>query len=95
MENISVEELRKIIGNINIIDVRGRENFNNGHIGNAINVPFNELLINSDKYIIKNKVYYIYCQRGTRSVKLCQILRNKGYRVVNVLGGYQAWILLK
>lgn len=95
MGNISVEELKKIKSNAIIIDIRGKENFNNGHIDNAINVPNEELLINPDKYIKKNNVYYIYCQRGMRSVKICQLLRAKGYNVINILGGYQAWILLK
>lgn len=95
MGYISINDLFKIKDNVNIIDIRGIENYNNGHIDNAINIPYNELLINPEKYIVKNKAYYIYCQRGAKSVKLCQVLRSKGYNTINILGGYQAWILLK
>lgn len=95
MNNISIEELLKLGGSANIIDIRGKINYNNGHIDNAINIPFEELLINYYKYLTKNKIYYIYCSRGVKSVKLCQILRSKGFNVINILGGYQSWILLK
>ena len=95
MNNIKIEDVLKLGSNANIIDIRGKINFNNGHIDNAINIPYEELLTNYSKYLDKNKVYYIYCSRGTKSVKLCSFLYLKGYKVVNILGGYQAWILLK
>ena len=41
----------------------------------------------------KTDTYYIYCQRGVQSRKLCLILKNMGYKVVNINGGYEAWIL--
>ena len=37
--------------------------------------------------------YYIYCQRGMKSKNLCKYLKKIGYDVVNVIGGYEAWIL--
>ena len=37
--------------------------------------------------------YYIYCQRGLVSPRVCNILRSKGFNVVNILGGYEEYLL--
>lgn len=92
LESISVSELKRL-GYLNIIDIRSREKYNTSHIGNARNIQMEQLLIYPDKYINKYEKYYIYCQKGLQSRKLCQILKNNGYSVVNITGGYEAWIL--
>ena len=91
-ENISVTNLKKLI-NPNLIDIRSIEKYNNKHIMDAVNIPMEQLLIRPEKYLEKDKRYYIYCQKGIQSRKLCQILINNGYNVVNVSGRYEAWIL--
>jgi len=91
-ESISVGELKKM-NNINLIDIRGIEKYNNKHIVNAKNIPLEQLLIKPEKYLSKFEKYYIYCQKGIQSRKLCQILINNGYMVVNIIGGYEAWVL--
>jgi len=92
IESISVYELKKL-NNINIIDIRGVEKYNNRHIEGSINIPLSQLLINFNKYLDKNKKYYIYCQKGIQSRKICQILKKYGFNVVNIQGGYEAWVL--
>ena len=92
IENISVEELKKL-RNIIIIDIRNIEKYNNNHILNAINIEMEKLLIYHSKYLNRNNKYYIYCQKGIQSRKICQILKNYGYNVVNIMGGYEAWVL--
>ncbi len=92
INSISVDELKRY-NNVNIIDIRSNEKFNSKHIPGAINIPLEQLLINPNKYLDYNKVYYIYCQKGIQSRKLCPILSNKGYNVVNIAGGYEAWVL--
>lgn len=91
-ESISVIELKKL-NNPNIIDIRSIEKYNNKHIMNAINIPLEQLLIRPEKYLRKDIKYYIYCRKGIQSRKLCNILYNNGYDVVNITGGYEAWIL--
>lgn len=92
IESISVLELKQL-KNINIIDIRNIEKYNNRHIKNAINIPLEKLLVNFNKFLEKNKIYYIYCQRGIQSRKICQILKNNGFNVINIIGGYEAYIL--
>ena len=91
-ESISVTELKKL-NNPNLIDIRSIEKYNNKHIMNAVNISIEQLLIKPQKYLDKLQKYYIYCQKGIQSRKLCHILANEGYIVVNVSGGYESWIL--
>ena len=91
-KSISVNDLKELI-NINIIDIRNIEKYNNGHILNAKNIPAQELIIKPEKYLNKYEKYYIYCQKGIQSRKICQMLSNNGYNVVNILGGYEAWVI--
>lgn len=92
IESISVSELKRL-NNVNLIDIRSIEKYNNKHILNAKNIPMEQLLINPGKYLDKYTKYYIYCQKGIQSKKLCQILKNNGYNVANLIGGYEAWVL--
>ena len=94
IENITVLKLQ-YLNNPNIIDIRSIEKYNNNHIPNSINIPLEKLLSNFSKYLDKDKKYYIYCQKGIQSKKLCQILKNSGYNVVDIIGGYEAWMLNK
>ena len=92
IESISIYELKKL-NNINLIDIRSIEKYNNRHIPGSINIPLEKMLTSYNKYLDKNKKYYIYCQKGIQSRKLCQILKNNGFNVINVTGGYEAWVL--
>ncbi len=94
IQNISVSELNNL-NDIILIDVRSIEKYNSNHIQGSINIPSNLILSNPSKYLNKKNKYYIYCQKGIQSKKICLILKNLGYNVVNVLGGYEAWILRK
>ncbi len=92
IESISVSELKRL-GNVNLIDIRSIEKYNDKHILNARNIPMEQLIVYPSKYLNKYERYYIYCQKGIQSRKLCQILKNSGYNVINITGGYEAWIL--
>lgn len=91
-DNISVNQL-KIVKDAEIIDIRSRQKYNDNHIMNAINIPFEQLIVSPNKYIKHDLKYYIYCQKGNKSRQLCQLLKRQGYNVTNIIGGYEAWIL--
>lgn len=94
MSSITVEELLKY-SSLNIIDIRSEQSYNNNHIDGAINVPFEKLIANPNKYLDFNNKYFIYCQKGITSSKICKILSSMGYKVVNIIGGYEEWVLKK
>ena len=92
MKNIRIEELLKKINPI-IIDIRNEQSYNNRHIDGAINIPYLKLIANPNKYLNKQEQYYIYCQKGITSQKICAYLLSLGYNVINIIGGYEEWLL--
>ena len=84
-----------IIGQINIIDIRSIQSYNNNHIPNAKNIPMEKLLINPEQYLNKSDRYYIYCQKGLSSENVCDILNKLGFDTANIDGGYESFILYK
>ncbi len=93
MSSISVEDLLKHLGSLNIIDIRSIQNYNNNHIPGSINVPFDNLILTPEKYLNPRQSYCLYCQKGLSSKSACQILSRKGYKVMNLQGGYEEWVL--
>ncbi len=92
INQITVNDLKRL-GNINLIDIRSIEKYNDNHIPGSINIPKVLLIKDYYKYLDRNKIYYIYCQRGEQSLKVCRLLNSLGYRTINVTGGYESWIL--
>lgn len=93
ISNITIEELRNIIHSISIIDIRSVEKYNSSHISGSRNIPSNDLVVSPSSYLVKGRKYYIYCQHGITSAKTCNTLARMGYSVVNIIGGYEAWVL--
>lgn len=91
--SISIKELLKKTSDVSIIDIRSNQSYNNNHIPNAKNIPSQTLISNPNKFLEKDKTYYIYCQKGTTSIRVCSLLNNLGYKTININGGYEAWIL--
>lgn len=91
--NITVNEFIKKLENenMNLIDIRDQIQYQNGTIGDAINIPVNTLLADYNRYLNRNEKYYIFCNYGSTSPRLCSFLGNHGYNVVNLVGGYQAY----
>lgn len=91
MKNININSLLSI-NNAKIIDIRSNYNFINGHIPGSINITSSELLNNYKKYLNKNETYYIYCQSGSRSKLIVNELSKLGFKVININGGYNAYL---
>lgn len=90
--NITASSLKEKIGTVKIIDIRENYLYRMGYIPTAINVPSNFLLINPKEYMNKDNTYYLYCNMGIKSVEVCKKLTNMGYKVINVLGGYNGYL---
>lgn len=39
----------------------------------------------------KNKNYFIYCRSGNSSGKACEIMKNIGFKMFNLIGGMNEW----
>ena len=76
-----------------IIDIRSNYKYMIGHIDNALNIEYHDLLLNYKKYLNKNEIYYIYCDSVVRSKIVVSKLNNLGYNCVNIDGGYSNYLL--
>ena len=73
-----------------ILDVRTSKEFAGGYIEGAININVDDLRENLQN-LNKERVYAIYCQVGLRGYLANRILKNNGFKVVNLNGGYNLW----
>lgn len=91
-KSIRASELKGMIGRVKIIDIRKNFLYKLGSIPSSKNIPITFLLGDPAKYLNKDEEYYIYCSQGLESVGVCDKLSKKGYKVVNVLGGYHDYL---
>lgn len=92
LEMISYDEFDDFVKEHNaiILDVRTPKEYESGAIENAVNINVDDLraeLSNLDK----DRTYAVYCQVGLRGYLANRILKNHGFKVVNLNGGYNLW----
>ena len=75
-----------------IIDVRSPQEYKNGHIQQAVNIPLELISKNAEKIKKIDKPIITCCQTGGRSRRARNILLKKG--VPEVLNG-KGWVQLK
>ena len=71
-----------------IIDISENYEYKMGHIDNSINVPMDLILLVPEKYLKKNKVYYLICDKGIYSNEVSAKLNKMGYNNHSIHGGY-------
>ncbi|MCF6313971.1 MAG: rhodanese-like domain-containing protein [Verrucomicrobiales bacterium] len=76
-----------------VIDVRGADEFSNGHIKGAINVDFRSPSFADDlKKLDTSKTYLIHCQAGGRSSSALKIFKKLGFQhLLHLDGGMMDW----
>ncbi|MEA3406095.1 MAG: rhodanese-like domain-containing protein [Pseudomonadota bacterium] len=73
------------------IDARNAQQYESGHIANAINIEWRELLSRKDE-VPTDKTVVLYCDTGLLSSKAHFALSVAGFENVRVLfGGYLKW----
>lgn len=90
VKKISMEEFSSQYENLKVIDVREVDEFENGHIEGAENVPLSELNNRLTEFN-QQEDYYVICRSGRRSANACEILEEQNINVTNVEGGMLAW----
>lgn len=76
-----------------LLDVRTPTEFAKGSIKGSINLNVDDLRENLTQ-LDKNRNYVIYCQVGLRGYLAYKILKNNGFKVVNLNGGYGLWSMI-
>lgn len=72
-----------------IIDVRTKEEYQQGHIRGSVNIPLQNLQNNLSK-IKKDKPVITCCASGMRSASAKGILKSNGYTEVHNGGGWSS-----
>ena len=79
--------------NSQLIDVRTKEEFDSGHINNAVNIPVTDADFSKriDK-LNKQKSVYVYCRSGSRSARATKEMVKLGFtHLYDMEGGIISW----
>jgi len=92
---VGQEEFEKMMKkpDAQLIDVRTKDEYNAGHIGNAKNIDFygSDFKSNMAK-LDKSKPVIVYCAKGGRSGEAASMLKEMGFKeVYDLSGGYGSW----
>lgn len=95
VKTISTTELKVLLKNkkVQLLDVRTPAEISEGVIKTAFFVNYfdPDFYNKAVKKLDKSKPVYLYCRSGNRSGKASRMLKEKGFEVYNVLGGYNKW----
>ena len=91
-ENLTKDEVYEMIrnnDNVILLDVRSPQEYEEGHMQNAINIPTYEIYEKAEKIIRdKDSIIICYCTVGVRSKKTIKMLKKLGYNnLYNLDGG--------
>lgn len=89
---INVNDIDDLIGKVELIDIREPYEYKGGSLKTAENIPMGNLLSSPEKYLSKDKTYYIMCQSGGRSGRTTRTLAKQGFNVINVAGGICSYV---
>ncbi|MBQ2836305.1 MAG: rhodanese-like domain-containing protein [Clostridia bacterium] len=90
--DITIEELKsKVAQGAILIDVRSNQEYREGHLQGAVNIPDFEIINRIQKEIPKkNQLIILYCQYGGRSRNSMVTMKKMGYtNVYNLYGGLE------
>ena len=82
--NIEGPDLEKIMSenNYTIVDVRTKDEYDESHIVDSVNIPVDE--IDENVNLDKDNIIFVYCRSGNRSSIALNILEDLGYKVYDL-----------
>lgn len=78
---------------VSIVDVRDPDEFENGHVPGAINLPLNQIRHRLDE-LPRDREVWLYCGVGQRAYYATRVLMQNGFRVKNLPGGFRTYSLI-
>ena len=94
-EQITAEKAKKIMDSgedVVVLDVREQDEFDEGHIKDAILIPYTEIEERSEEILPdKDKPILVYCRSGRRSKIASESLAKLGYTNIKEFGGIVDW----
>jgi rhodanese-related sulfurtransferase len=94
-KKITADEAKQMMSQNNdiiIVDVRTQEEFDSGHIENAILIPDTEISSKAESTLTdKSATILVYCRSGRRSAGAAEELSKLGYTNIYDFGGIVDW----
>lgn len=92
---ISQEEAKEMMdtGEVLILDVREQDEYDSGHIPDAVLLPVGQITEESAAEVIPDKdtTVLVYCRSGNRSRTAAAALAGLGYSNIFEFGGISTW----
>lgn len=83
MKKIKLQDYSKSMGTL--IDLSSMNDFLFAHHPDAINIPYQRFMLYYDRYLTKDKAYYITCSKGVHSARMVSMLEYFGYNVTQAV----------
>ncbi len=94
IKNLDPESFKnEMKGDYMLVDVRTPQEFSQGHIKGAVNIPLDTLPGNLEKLKSnEDRKLLVYCLSGARSMSAATFLDKQGVgNIFNLIGGISAW----
>lgn len=92
---VSTEETKILLDlkDVQLIDVRTKEEYDSGHLEKAQNIDFNSPTFDAQiSGLDKDKPVVLYCKSGGRSAKSAQKMHDAGFKnIYDLEGGFLNW----
>jgi len=89
VSSIRHQDLGDKYGQLTCIDVRTEDEYSEGHLAEAVNIPLNLLRLKTRLLDIEQE-YLVYCNSGRRSSAAAWLLSQQGFKVVVLKSGIDA-----
>ena len=76
---------------VQLVDVRERDEWDRGHIEGSVHIPLNVLMSGRSEGLDPDKPIVTVCHSGARSEVAAMMLEARGHRAHNLEGGLLAW----
>jgi NADPH-dependent 2,4-dienoyl-CoA reductase/sulfur reductase-like enzyme/rhodanese-related sulfurtransferase len=87
VQGIPVLEFLNQSKDYEVVDVRTPNEYKNAHMKGASNIELDSIRENLEKFD-KKKEYVLYCRSGFRSYMASRVLKQNGFKVKNLQGGF-------
>jgi len=88
MTNLTCDDIRQTMqSGATLLDVRTTNEFKNGCLPNAKNIPLAILPVLAHEHLDKDEPVLIYCRSGGRAIMAEKILASLGFNDVTNIGG--------
>jgi rhodanese-related sulfurtransferase len=77
-----------------LLDVREPEEFEQGHLEGALNIPLTQLRARIAE-VPRGRELWLYCAAGQRAYFAQRLLLQRGFDAKNLSGGYMTWLSLR